>query len=237
MRFDLLTENYVTGITGPLLFLERNVFVGVNEAVEVVGAPGQGRLGRIMALDEDRIVVGLLEQSARLGGEGVRVRVRFRGEPVMMWLGPGLLGRVFDGVGRPRAGGPPVIALARRRFKAMTINPAERGQPQDFTETGVSTIDILNTLVRGQKLPIFSAGGLPHDRLAASIAQNARLRGCEGGGTRALPWPSPVSASAMTAPRRSGRRCSDPARWNTRRCSSTSPRSSRPSVCYPGVSP
>ncbi|WP_343079214.1 V-type ATP synthase subunit B [Ostreiculturibacter nitratireducens] len=175
MTFELRTKGAVTSIEGPLVFLKRVVNVGLGEAVEVEGADGSVRLGRIVALDEDRIVMELLESTTGLGIEDVTVR--FRGEPMTMALGPGLLGRVFDGVGRPRDGGVPVPAVVRRRVDTGTINPATRGLPQDFIETGVSSIDILNSLVRGQKLPIFSAGGLPHDRLAAGIAQNARLRG------------------------------------------------------------
>ncbi|MEC3862787.1 V-type ATP synthase subunit B [Mesobacterium sp. TK19101] len=175
MPIEVLCRDAVTGVEGPLVFLDRVVQAGVGEALEIEGADGARRLGRIVAIDEEKIVVELLESTAGLGITDAVVR--FRGEPVMMALGPGLLGRVFDGVGRPRDGGTPVPALVRRRVDTGTINPATRGLPQDFIETGVSSIDILNSLVRGQKLPIFSAGGLPHDRLAAAIAQNARLRG------------------------------------------------------------
>ena len=177
MPFELSVQGEVTAIEGPLVFLNRVVNVGLGEAVEVTGGDGSPRLGRIVALDEERIVVELLESSTGLGIDDVVVK--FNGEPTMMALGPGLLGRVFDGVGRPRDGGAPIPAVQRKRVDAGMINPAVRRLPQDFIETGVSSIDILNCLVRGQKLPIFSAGGLPHDKLAASIAQNARLRGDE----------------------------------------------------------
>jgi V/A-type H+-transporting ATPase subunit B len=173
MLFDLKAENTVTAIEGPLLFLRRNVNVGLNESVAVSLDGGPERLGRIVALEDERIVVELLEDTTGLGIEGVTVR--FDGEPMMMPLGPGLLGRVFDGMGRPRDGGAPIAAAVTRRIDMAVINPAERGLPQDFIQTGVSSIDILNSLVRGQKLPVFSAGGLPHDRLAASIAQSAKL--------------------------------------------------------------
>lgn len=179
MSYELRATGAVTGIEGPLVFLDRVVNATLGEAVEVEGADGAIRLGRIVALDEARIVVELLEDTAGLGIDDVIVR--FRGEPMMMALGPGLLGRVFDGVGRPRDGGAPVPAVMRKRVDTGTINPASRALPQDFIETGVSSIDILNSLVRGQKLPIFSAGGLPHDRLAAEIAQTARLRGEDAG--------------------------------------------------------
>ncbi len=175
MPFELSVQGEITAIEGPLVFLNRVVNVGLGEAVEVTGGDGRARLGRIVALDEERIVVELLESSTGLGIDDVSVK--FRGEPTMMALGPGLLGRVFDGVGRPRDGGAPIPAVTRKRVDTGMINPARRGLPQDFIETGVSSIDILNSLVRGQKLPIFSAGGLPHDKLAAQIAQNARLRG------------------------------------------------------------
>jgi V/A-type H+-transporting ATPase subunit B len=175
MRFELGASGAVTAIEGPLVFLKRVVNAGLGEAVEVEGADGHARLGRIVALDEERFIVELLESTSGLGIE--QVNVRFRGEAMAMDLGPGLLGRVFDGVGRPRDGGAPVPALVRRRVDTGSINPAQRGLPQDFIETGVSSIDILNSLVRGQKLPVFSAAGLPHDQLAAGIAQSARLRG------------------------------------------------------------
>jgi len=173
MLFDLCVDEVVTAIEGPLLFLRRNVNVGLGDAVEVTGAGGHARIGRVVAIDGDQVVVELLEDTTGLGVEDVRVR--FRGEPMLMPLGPGLLGRVFDGLGRPRDGGAPVAATVERRIDAGVINPAERGLPQDFILTGVSAIDVLNSLVRGQKLPIFSAGGLPHDRLATQIAQSARL--------------------------------------------------------------
>lgn len=175
MHFEIGASGAVTAIEGPLVFLERVVNVTLGEAVEIEGADGRTRLGRIVALDQEHIVVELLESTTGLSTDDVCVR--FRGEPMTMDLGPGLLGRVFDGVGRPRDGGAPVPALLRRRVDTGTINPARRGLPQDFIETGVSAIDILNSLVRGQKLPIFSAAGLPHNKLATSIAQSARLRG------------------------------------------------------------
>ena len=173
MHFDLTASGVASAIEGPLLFLKRTVNAGLNDAVQVTGEDGHDRPGRIVALDDDTLTVELLEETTGLNLEQVRVRVR--GEPMKMNLGPGLLGRVFDGMGRPRDGGPPIAATTNRRIDAGVINPAVRGLPQDFISTGVSSIDILNSLVRGQKLPVFSAGGLPHDRLAASIAQSAKL--------------------------------------------------------------
>ena len=179
MLFELRAEKTVTAIEGPLLFLKRNVDVGLNESVEVSIEGSAPRLGRIVALDDEQIIVEMLEDTGGLGVEDVRVR--FHGEPMKMALGPGMLGRVFDGLGRPRDGGAPIAARVEKRIDTAVINPAERGLPQDFISTGVSSIDILNSLVRGQKLPVFSAGGLPHDRLASGIAQSARLRARDGG--------------------------------------------------------
>ena len=173
MLFELRVADAVTAIEGPLLFLRRTVNVGLNDAVEVSMEGGRQRIGRVVAIEGDQVVVELLEDTTGLGVEDVQVR--FHGEPMMMALGPGLLGRVFDGLGRPRDGGAPVAAKVEKRIDLAVINPAERGLPQDFIQTGVSSIDVLNSLVRGQKLPIFSAGGLPHDKLAISIAQSARL--------------------------------------------------------------
>ncbi|HEY5720554.1 MAG TPA: V-type ATP synthase subunit B [Gammaproteobacteria bacterium] len=173
MLADLYTTGTLQQIDGPLLFLRRNLDVGLNDAVEVVGVDGRGRLGRVATLDEETIVVEVLESTAGLGLEGPRVR--FFGEPLLSSVGAGLLGRVFDGVGRPLDGGPPVPGTKRWRIDGMPLNPVARAQPRDFIETGISTIDLMNSLVRGQKLPIFSGGGLPHDRMAVEIAQHARL--------------------------------------------------------------
>lgn len=179
MRPELTVQGTATAIEGPLLFLKRNIDVGLNDAVEVVGVDGTPRLGRVAALDDDTIVVEVLESTVGLGLR--EARVRFLGEPVMLALGPGLLGRVFNGVGKPVDGGPPVMASRRMRVDGRSMNPAERQLPRDFIETGVTAIDLMNSLVRGQKLPIFSAGGLPHDRIATEIAQNARLRRADAG--------------------------------------------------------
>lgn len=178
MQADLYLSDAATGIEGPLLFLHRTIDVGLNESVEVIGADGRARLGRISTLDEDYMIVEVLESTTGLAL--ATTRVRFRGEPIHFSLGPDILGRTFDGVGRVLDGGPPIAAKQRLRIEGLAINPAERAMPTDFIETGVSTIDLMNSLVRGQKLPVFSGGGLPHDRLAIQIAQQARLRGEHG---------------------------------------------------------
>lgn len=183
MHAELSLAGAATGIDGPLLFLRRMLDVGLNESVEVIGVDGRARLGRIAALDEEFMTVEVLESTQGLTlGE---TRVRFHAEPLHFSLGPDILGRVFDGVGRVIDGGPPIAAHQRLRIEGLAVNPARRAMPRDFIETGISTIDIMNSLVRGQKLPIFSGGGLPHDRLAIQIAQQARLRG-EGAGSFAI---------------------------------------------------
>ena len=169
-------------LDGPLLFLRRTLDVGLGEAVEVEGADGKRRLGRIAALDEKFVTVELLEPGAGLALADTVVR--FLGTPIEFGVGPGLLGRVFDGVGQVIDGGPPLAVRSRLRVDGLPINPLARATPRAFIETGITSIDLLNSLVRGQKLPIFSGGGLPHDRIAVEIAGHARLRG-EGGGAAA----------------------------------------------------
>ncbi len=179
MLADLYTHGTLRKIEGPLLFLRRNLDVGLNDAVEVIGKDGRGRLGRVASLDEETIVVEVLESTSGLSLEGPRVR--FFGEPLLFAVGPGLLGRVYDGVGRILDGGPPLPGTQRWRIDGMPLNPTARAKPADFIETGISTIDLMNSLVRGQKLPIFSGGGLPHDRMAVQIAKHARLPDDESG--------------------------------------------------------
>jgi V/A-type H+-transporting ATPase subunit B len=179
MRADVYATGSATRIEGPLLFIRRTVNAGLNEAVEVEDTEGRVRLGRIAALDHDILTIEVLESTAGLSLSGTRVR--FPGEPLHFAVGPDLQGRVFDGVGRVIDGGPPVSATRSLRIDGLAINPSERAVPTDFIETGISTIDLMNSLVRGQKLPIFSGAGLPHDRLAIDIAHHARLRGHAAG--------------------------------------------------------
>ena len=179
MRAELTVSGVAQRIEGPLLFVRRTVDVGVNEALRIIGADGESRLGRVATLDEKTMVVEVLESTAGLGVDDTTISVV--GEPISIDLGPALLGRVFDSVGRPLDGHPPVPAMRRMRVDGMSLNPARRALPRDFIETGVTAIDLMNSLVRGQKLPLFSAAGLPHDRLATAIAQRARLRQHDSG--------------------------------------------------------
>lgn len=175
MQPRLTVENAATRLEEPLLFLRRTLDVGLNEAVEVRGADGRRRLGRIATVDEEYLVVEILESAAGLGLDDVVVR--FFGEPLHFTLGPGILGRVFNGVGEVIDGGPPLAARQRLRIEGLPLNPVARATPRDFIETGMTTLDLMNSLVRGQKLPLFSGGGLPHDRIAVDIACQARQRG------------------------------------------------------------
>jgi V/A-type H+/Na+-transporting ATPase subunit B len=179
MSADLMIRNVAKRIEGPLLFLRRNVNVGLNTAVEIVSDAGDNRIGRVTTLDEDSMIVEVLESTSGLGLGNTRVRIL--NEPLLCAVGPGLLGRTFNGVGRAIDGGPPAPASRRLRIDGLAINPAARDRPKEFIETGISTIDVMNSLVRGQKLPIFSGGGLPHDRMITEIAQRARLRGAPHG--------------------------------------------------------
>ena len=178
MRAELTVTDVAERVEGPLLFLRRTVNVGLNEAVQVTGSDGVSRLGRVATVDETSVIVEVLESTAGLGVRDTTISML--GEPICFDVGPNMLGRVFDSVGRPLDGQAPIPAMRRMRVDGLAINPARRALPRDFIETGVTAIDLMNSLVRGQKLPLFSGSGLPHDRLATEIAQRARLRGEAG---------------------------------------------------------
>jgi V/A-type H+-transporting ATPase subunit B len=173
MRVDVAVSDAAIRIEGPLLFLRRTVNTGLNEAVEIEDGTGRHRLGRVVALDDDTVTIEVMESTTGLGLADTRVR--FMGEPLHFAVGPDILGRVFDGVGQVADGGPPVSAVNSLRIDGYVINPAARAMPRDFIETGISSIDLMNSLVRGQKLPIFSGDGLPHDRLAVQIAHTTSV--------------------------------------------------------------
>jgi V/A-type H+-transporting ATPase subunit B len=179
MRATLSTEGAVTRVAGPLLFARRTVDVGLNSAAQVIGRDGHRRIGRVVSLDDDVLVLEVLESTLGLGTSDTRIVLR--DEPLKFAVGPGILGRVFDSIGAPIDGGPALPAERELPVDGLPVNPAARLLPRDFIETGVSSIDLMNSLVRGQKLPIFSGSGLPHDRLAVEIAQRARLRGAAQG--------------------------------------------------------
>jgi V/A-type H+/Na+-transporting ATPase subunit B len=180
MHAEVSLANSVRRIEGPLLFLERKADLGLNSFVEVLDRYGRSLVGRVAALDDESIVVEVLESTDGLGVYDTRIRIR--NEPLLFGVGPGMLGRTFDSIGRPTDDGGPIAAVKRMRIDGLAINPAARTLPRDFIETGVSSIDLMNSLVRGQKLPLFSGAGLPHDRLATQIALNARIRNGNAGG-------------------------------------------------------
>lgn len=165
----------MSAVRGPLLFVQDVAGVGFHEQVELRLADGQVRHGTVLQVSESVAVVEVFEGTFGLAPE--QTRVRFTGSPLEVAVGRGWLGRTVDGLGRPLDGGPPVVGRERRDANGSPINPTARARPEDPIETGVSAVDLMNTLVRGQKLPIFSAGGLPHDELATQIATQARLPG------------------------------------------------------------
>ena len=159
-------------IEGPLVMAEGYGKGAYGELVEVHAADGV-RLGQVLVTGEDLVVVELWSGTAGLKAD--QLVFRFRGETLRVGVSTEMLGRVFDGLGRPKDGLPPPLAEARLDVDGAPLNPTARTYPQDFIETGISAIDGMNTLVRGQKLPIFSGSGLPHNELAAQIALQARI--------------------------------------------------------------
>ena len=160
-------------IDGPLVFVEGIRQVGFDEVAEILDPEGRPRLGRVLDVSEDVAVIQVLEGTEGLSGAATRVR--FLGEGFRLPVSHHMLGRVFDGLGRPLDGGPAPIAADRRDINGLPINPYARRYPREFIQTGLSALDGMNALVRGQKLPIFSGNGLPHDRIAAQIVRQARL--------------------------------------------------------------
>lgn len=165
----------VEELRGPLLVVRGVAGVGWDEFAEIRLASGEVRHGLVLEVDRDLAVVQLLEGSEGIRPEGTRVS--FAGEPLSIPVGEGWLGRVCNGRGEPRDGGPPVLGPRRAPVSGYPLNPTRRSPPRDPVLTGVSAIDALTTLVRGQKLPVFSVAGLPHLELAAQIAAQATAGG------------------------------------------------------------
>lgn len=162
-------------IDGPLVFIRKTHPVGYRELVECVDREGNTRLGMVLDTSDDAVVVQVFEGTQGLTLPGTKVR--FRGRPLTLGVTEKMLGRVFDGLGRPIDGGPAPLAEEEVDVNGRPINPTSREYPRDFIQTGISAIDGMNTLIRGQKLPIFSGNGLPHNELAAQIARQAKIRG------------------------------------------------------------
>jgi V/A-type H+-transporting ATPase subunit B len=167
----------VDQIDGPLLFVRKTHPVGYRELVEVDDGQGQTRLGMVLDTSEDVVVVQVFEGTTELTMPNTRIR--FRGEPLTLEVTEGMLGRVFNGLGMPIDDGPPPVGRDEKDINGLAVNPTSREYPRDFIQTGISVIDGMNTLIRGQKLPIFSGNGLPHNELAAQITRQAKIRGGE----------------------------------------------------------
>jgi V/A-type H+-transporting ATPase subunit B len=167
----------VSEVSGPLLVVNGVTGVGYEELVEVELASGETRPGKVLEVSDKAALVQLFGRST--GVSAFSTKVRFLGRGLRLALSQDVLGRVFDGLGRVHDGGPDVVPEEFRDINGRPINPCARDYPSEFIETGISSIDGLNTLVRGQKLPIFSGAGLPHGRLAAQIARQARVPGQE----------------------------------------------------------
>ena len=167
----------IEDVAGPLMLVRGVEGISYNELGEIMLDNGEVRRFRVLEVDGTNALVQLFESSTGINLESSRVR--FLGRQMELGVSEDMLGRVFDGLGRPIDGGPEIIPDERMDVNGTPINPAARQYPSEFIQTGVSAIDGLNTLVRGQKLPIFSASGLPHSNLAAQIARQAKVRGTD----------------------------------------------------------
>ena len=163
----------VSEVVGPLMLVQGVEGVSFDELVDIEMQTGERRRGRVIEIAEDRAMVQLFE-----GSTGINLKstsVRFLGRPLELGVSEDMIGRAFNGLGEPIDDGPAIIPEEKRDVNGTAINPVSRDYPSEFIQTGISTIDGLNTLVRGQKLPIFSGNGLPHNQVAAQIARQARV--------------------------------------------------------------
>ena len=167
----------ISEVVGPLMLVENVEGVTYDELGEIVLPDGEKRLCKVLEVNGSNAMVQLFESSA--GINLAESTVKFLGRGTQLKVSPEMMGRVFDGMGRPKDGGPEIIAEKSLDINGLPMNPAARDYPAEFIQTGISAIDGLNTLVRGQKLPIFSGNGLPHAELAAQIARQAKVRGGE----------------------------------------------------------
>lgn len=164
----------ISEIAGPLVFVKKTEPISYNELVLIQLSDGSIKRGQVLDTSKDVVVVQVFE-----GTEGIsrECGVKFLGETIKMPVSKDMLGRILSGSGDPLDGGPPIIPEKRLDIVGAAINPYSRAQPRDFIQTGISTIDGMNTLVRGQKLPIFSGSGLPHNEIALQIARQAKVVG------------------------------------------------------------
>lgn len=170
---SIIAHKTVQSVAGPLLMVEGVTGVAYDELCEVQLPSGAKRMGKVLESRKGLAVVQLFESTQ--GMPTANTSVRFLGRTFQLGVSEDMLGRVFTGAGDPLDGGPSVLPEKKVDINGLPINPASREYPDDFIQTGISTIDMLNTLVRGQKLPLFSGAGLPHSKLAAQIARQARV--------------------------------------------------------------
>ncbi len=164
----------ITEIAGPLIFVEKTEWVGYGELVEVGLPDGSRKRGQVLDSSKDIVVVQVFEGTAGIDRQST---VKFLGETIKLNVSREMLGRILSGAGEPIDGGPPIVPEKRVEITGAAINPYSREHPAEFIQTGISTIDGLNTLVRGQKLPLFSGAGLPHNEVALQIARQAKVVG------------------------------------------------------------
>ncbi|CCC58075.1 V-type ATP synthase subunit B [Caloramator australicus] len=160
-------------VAGPLMLVDEVEGALYDEIVEIETQSGEIRRGKVLEINGNKALIQLFESSAGINLQGSKVR--FLGKTLELGVSMDMLGRVFDGLGRPKDGGPKIIPEKKLDINGNPLNPVARDYPSEFIQTGISAIDGLNTLVRGQKLPIFSGSGLPHARLAAQIARQAKV--------------------------------------------------------------
>lgn len=165
----------VSEVAGPLIIVEGIKDVAFNEVVKIKTSTGEERTGQVLEAFMDKAIIQVFEGTKGLDTD--KTSARFIGETMKLGVSKDILGRVFDGTGNPIDNAPPIIPENRRDINGNPINPYSREYPREFIQTGFSTIDGLNTLVRGQKLPIFSGAGLPHNEIAAQIARQAKVLG------------------------------------------------------------
>lgn len=167
----------VTSVDGPIVVVQRTEDIFYNETVYVRDRIGEKRLGRVIDLNQKSAVVQIFGNTT--GIDLSESSFEFLDKPLELRVGEGLLGRVFNGLGEPIDGYPEIVSSKCVNVNGYPINPYSRSYPRDFIQTGISAIDGMNSLVRGQKLPIFSGSGLPHNKLAAQIIRQAKLRGTD----------------------------------------------------------
>lgn len=164
----------ITRVTGPLIFVEKTEPVGYGELVGIALPDGEQKLGQVLDTSDEIVIVQVFEPTT---GIDRKTKVRFLGEVVKLSVSKDMIGRAFNGKGQPIDGGPELIPDDRIAITGNAINPYARDNPNDFIQTGISTLDVTNTLIRGQKLPIFSGSGLPHDQVALQITRQAAVLG------------------------------------------------------------